>query len=167
MVFLTPIVLLALNKFKRLKPNISQIIFGFSWFIVAALPFYFLPEHLSAYYLQSALLGLILIVLIILNQAKLSFVFYRFVLALIIIGYISSSFLSIQGMNKTHWVSRRAIASKDLISTITANCQSPNNQIFAINATQTPEELSIIAHDQLAAQVICHNERIQTIFIGK
>jgi hypothetical protein len=45
----------------RRKISGRRIFFGISWFVIGALPFFFLPGHLSAYYLTMALFGTALI----------------------------------------------------------------------------------------------------------
>lgn len=78
---------------KKLKPRF--MLFCLAFFIVGALPFFFLPGHMSSYYLTVALFGPALIYAETLNKKLLS--------AGIII-YILLTIFGLQFLSETHWI---------------------------------------------------------------
>lgn len=72
-------------------------IFSFFWFLTGALPFYFLPDHMSSYYLTLSLFGPLVLFSEILSQNKLT-------LCLFFVSYVLLSFLGLEYLSKTHWI---------------------------------------------------------------
>lgn len=76
--------------------NIKLILFGGAFFVLSAMPFFFLPNHMSSYYLSMALFGPALIAGEILKGRKLIILFCLLYLLLTLLGL---NFLS-----QTHWI---------------------------------------------------------------
>lgn len=78
------------------RPSIRLLIFGAFWFLVGALPFYFLPNHMSSYYLTMALFGPAIIFAEVFSGRRLAYVAVAVYFLLTVRGL---DFLS-----KTHWI---------------------------------------------------------------
>jgi hypothetical protein len=84
--------LLVLLNWKNLR--LGDCVFATAWFLIGAAPFYFLPNHMSAYYISIALFG---------PMALLSKVIkkYRVIFAGV---YLLMTILGLQFLSLTHWV---------------------------------------------------------------
>jgi len=80
------------SKFQEFKMALFSII----WFVIGALPFFFLPNHMSSYYLTISLLGVSMFISNYLENKKLIVIFCLTYLLLTIFGL---NFLS-----QTHWI---------------------------------------------------------------
>lgn len=82
--------------FKTQKPNWRLFALCAAWFIVGALPFYFLPNHMSAYYLSFSLPVVAVI---------FSHLFWpnKFILLSSLILYLSLAFFGLDFLSHTHW----------------------------------------------------------------
>lgn len=72
-------------------------IFSLFWFLTGAFPFYFLPNHMSSYYLTLSLFGPLVLFSKVLSQNKLT-------LCLFFVSYVLLSFLGLEYLSKTHWI---------------------------------------------------------------
>lgn len=89
------LILILLASYKNF--SLKKFIFGISWFFIGALPFFFLPYHISAYYLTISLFGpAVFISNILSSNRKLTIVFLIFYLSLAVIG--------LDMLSKTHWI---------------------------------------------------------------
>lgn len=89
-------ILISVSKYLRQKQNnLRVLILGCGLFVFGALPFYFLPGHMSSYYLTTALLGPSLI----LGEVS----YKKAVLALMAI-YLVMTVLGLNFLSQTHWI---------------------------------------------------------------
>ncbi len=81
--------------FRQKKINLRVLVFSVGMFIFGALPFYFLPGHMSSYYLTISVFGMALI---------FSEVF-RGKIVLVVMGlYLIMTILGLQFLSQTHWI---------------------------------------------------------------
>ena len=77
--------------------SLKKFIFGISWFFIGALPFFFLPYHMSAYYLTISLFGPAVFMSSLFNSnRKLGIIFLVLYLLLTVFG--------LDALSKTHWI---------------------------------------------------------------
>lgn len=76
--------------------SIKIILFGSAFFIFSALPFFFLPKHMSSYYLTIALFGPALIFGKSVKGRKLTI--------LICLCYLLITILGLKFLSQTHWI---------------------------------------------------------------
>jgi hypothetical protein len=86
------LVILVLLNLKHL--NLKLLVFGFLWFFIGALPFFFLPGHMSAYYLTISLFGPILFLSKTIKKFR-----YLFLVIYLLMAYFGLEFLKI-----SHWI---------------------------------------------------------------
>lgn len=86
------LVLLVMLNFKHL--NFKLLIFGVLWFFVGALPFFFLPNHMSAYYLTIALFGPMIFLSKLIKKFKVLF----------IVVYGLMAVLGLEFLKTSHWI---------------------------------------------------------------
>lgn len=94
--FLIGLFILFLLSIFLAKINWRLLFFALGWFFLAALPFYFLPGHMSAYYLTLALFGPALFLGGIFGKSKLMFWAMGIYLVLTVVGL---DFLA-----RSHWI---------------------------------------------------------------
>ncbi|OGG19157.1 hypothetical protein A2721_01935 [Candidatus Gottesmanbacteria bacterium RIFCSPHIGHO2_01_FULL_47_48] len=91
------IILLSLHLYVRsTKQNWRLFILGPTWFLIGALPFFFLPGHMSAYYIAFSLPGMVIIFAEILSPRKL-------ILLLAMLLYLAASTTGLDFLSQTHW----------------------------------------------------------------
>lgn len=95
-VFILLLAIVALWRFKAKSYPLRLTLFAAAWFLIGALPFYFLPNHMSAYYLTIALLGPALLFSELLAVKKI------WLLALGV--YLLLSWSGLLFLQKTHWI---------------------------------------------------------------
>lgn len=78
------------------KINGRLFLLAVFWFIAGALPFYFLPNHMSSYYLTVALFGPALIFGEILDNKKVT--------VLVMVLYFLITLRGLDFLSKTHWI---------------------------------------------------------------
>lgn len=83
-------------SFWRHRPNFRLLTLGGIFFVLAACPFFFLPQHMSSYYLTMALFGPALVVGETVTNRKLLIVFLATYLLLTIRG--------LDFLRQTHWI---------------------------------------------------------------
>lgn len=88
--------LLALSIVKTRKINWRLLLFSLGWFVIGAFPFYFLPQHMSAYYLSFALFGVAIFIGDYLGKTRLAM--------LTVPIYLFLTYLSLDFLSKTHWI---------------------------------------------------------------
>ncbi len=76
--------------------RLRVFLLGFLWFLLGALPFYFLPNHLSSYYLTIALLGPALIVGEVFRSKVTWLIFFALFFLLTVNG--------LAFLRQTHWI---------------------------------------------------------------
>jgi hypothetical protein len=86
------LVLLVLFNFKNL--NLRLLVFGGLWFFIGALPFFFLPGHMSAYYLTIALFGPVIFLSQTIKKFKILFS----------VVYGVMAYLGLEFLKATHWI---------------------------------------------------------------
>src|SRR3989344_62498 len=86
------LIVLVLLNIKRL--NLKLLAFSVIWFFVGALPFFFLPNHMSAYYLTISLFGPMVFLAEIVKKFKPVFLTI----------YIILSFLGLEFLKTSHWI---------------------------------------------------------------
>lgn len=79
--------------------NIKLLLFGGVYFVLATLPFFFLPNHMSAYYLTISLFGPALIVGEVVKGKKLVTIFC--------VCYLLLTILGLEFLSQTHWIIRK------------------------------------------------------------
>ena len=85
--------------FVLLKSKLSWRLpaFAITWFFIGALPFFFLPNHMSSYYLTLSLFGpAVLVGKLFSKNKKLGVVFF--------IGYLVLAVFGLDYLSKTHWI---------------------------------------------------------------
>lgn len=89
------LILILLTSYKNF--SLKKFIFGISWFFIGALPFFFLPYHMSAYYLTISLFGPAVFISSLFNSnRKLAIIFLTF--------YLLLSVFSLEALSQTHWI---------------------------------------------------------------
>lgn len=71
-------------------------LFSLWWFLAGALPFYFLPNHMSSYYLSIALLGPSIFLGKLLSGSKLIWIF--------VFSYLLLAIAGLNYLSETHWI---------------------------------------------------------------
>ena len=92
LVLFAALVLLVILNFKNFK--LKSFIFGVSWFFVGALPFFFLPGHMSAYYLTISLFGPMVFLSDLLKKYRVLFLTI----------YVLMAFLGLEFLKTSHWI---------------------------------------------------------------
>lgn len=95
-VFVIFILLFVVSLLRYRKISFRLLIFGLAFFLLGALPFFFLPGHMSSYYLTIALFGPALIFGEIVSGKKLT--------ALILVSYLALTVLGLEFLSQTHWI---------------------------------------------------------------
>lgn len=91
------VLIYAFWKYWRLGHHNSKVlVFGAGWFIISALPFFFLPGHMSSYYLTFSLLGPAIVLAEIFGKSKL--------LYLAGIAYLILTVTGLHFLSQTHWI---------------------------------------------------------------
>lgn len=89
------LILILLANYKNF--SFKKFILATVWFFVGALPFFFLPFHMSAYYLTISLFGPAVFLCDLLSKnRKLTYIFLFLYLLLTVVG--------LDGLSKTHWI---------------------------------------------------------------
>ncbi len=92
------LILMAVNLYtyfrKRYDPRLFLL--GLLWFLTAGLPFYFLPGHMSSYYLALALPGITMIYATAVGKSYKSYIILAVYLLLTIFG--------LDFLRQTHWI---------------------------------------------------------------
>jgi len=95
-IFVVVLVFSLAGYIRKQQVNVKLWILAVFWFIAGALPFYFLPNHMSSYYLTMALFGPALLFAEVFSGKKL-------VYAAVIVYF----FMTVRGLDflsKTHWI---------------------------------------------------------------
>lgn len=92
LVLFVALVLLVILNFKRL--NLKLLVFAVLWFFIGALPFFFLPGHMSAYYLTIALFGPMLFLSSLIKKFRILFLSV----------YLIMAFLGLEFLKTSHWI---------------------------------------------------------------
>lgn len=95
-IFILVFLVSLIKYFKGKKINCRLFVLSGTWFIVAALPFYFLPNHMSSYYLTMAIFGSALLLGEILKDKK--------TLIFITLIYFLLTARGLDFLSKTHWI---------------------------------------------------------------
>lgn len=82
--------------FWRRRPSWRLLVLGGAFFILGALPFFFLPAHMSSYYLTMALFGPALVVGEMVTDKKLVVIF--------LISYLILTLRGLDFLSQTHWI---------------------------------------------------------------
>ncbi len=90
------VVSIFLVSFWHHRPNFRLLLLGAAIFILAALPFFFLPAHMSSYYLTMALFGPALVVGETVTNKRL--------LAVFLVSYFLLTIRGLDFLSKTHWI---------------------------------------------------------------
>jgi hypothetical protein len=77
------------------------VFFGGAWFLLAGLPFYFLPDHISAYYLTMAFFGPAVIISHLINGKKLTIAFC--------LVYLFLAFRGLAYLQQNHWIIKKDV----------------------------------------------------------
>lgn len=104
---------------KQINKNGKYIIFGFCLFLIGLSPFLLIPDHVYPNYLSISLLGILLIFAYSLSKAANSFI------ALILMIWFLSSFLTLNYTRKTHWITNEQKISKEYVQHINNFIQDP------------------------------------------
>jgi hypothetical protein len=153
---------LLLKKFRLDKRDLNKIILGISWFVLGALPFYFLPKHLSSYYLEIAILGMIIIWLtwlspIFLNTKKVKVL----IILLTITSYGLLSLISIRSMQDTHWVSTRGKTAFKLVSKLIEKCRlTPEGEAVYLAVSEGITEARVVFYENHAQNIFCAGRNV-------
>ncbi|MCL4397618.1 hypothetical protein M1403_01175 [Patescibacteria group bacterium] len=85
-----------MRYFSLRQPHARILLLSGVWFIVAAAPFYFLPNHMSSYYLTMALFGPALFVGEIVSESWLR--------ATVLPVYLWLTIVGLEFLSRTHWI---------------------------------------------------------------
>lgn len=88
------------------REDFTKFLFGISWYLIFAFPFFLLSSHISSYYLNTALIGFFIALSSVCFSVKSGFV----ILTLFLYGLLS--YLNADFLHKTHWVVWRAEVAK-------------------------------------------------------
>lgn len=92
LIMMVVVLILAIRYF-----SVRRLLFAASWFFIGALPFFFLPNHMSAYYLTISLFGPAVFLAEGLAKNK--------GLAVCFLGvYIMMTVLGLEALSSTHWI---------------------------------------------------------------
>ncbi len=90
------LLLICLIGFIRQIRQIKIIFWAVAWFFIGALPFFFLPGHMSAYYLTLSLYGPAVVIEKIIKTKYLKTTF--------LLVYLVLSFFGLEYLKNTHWI---------------------------------------------------------------
>lgn len=142
------------KKKKDLKTIISYLI----WIFIAALPFYFMSQHLNPVYGVISFIGFLFLLEKIL-PSKLFFV-YSFI-------FIILSFVAVRLLLHTHWTVRRSQLAGHWLNKAKQDCSKYNAQGYAVllvNDNSSKDELEITLQNDRALQLLCDNRNLKTIY---
>lgn len=91
---------ISLALIRQLRNHIfplSYLFFAAVWFFLGALPFFFLPNHMSAYYLTISLFGHSVLLSKILSTGKLSLIIF-------LVIYLLMTLTGLSFLKETHWI---------------------------------------------------------------
>lgn len=155
------VVLLGINIFilrHRLWKKRIEIMQYLLLAFISGLPFYFLADHLNPVY------------------AAISFFFFLIILNLIIQGrkfqlitliYIVTSVFAVNLLNHTHWTTKRSALGKLKGAEILSQCERFRQLGYVEITANTPgdiDELKITLQNNRAAQLLCHDDKLQTVY---
>lgn len=162
LVFFLSYLLFLLANLKKVKHNflIKYLLFSFLLMFLGALPFYFMPGHMSSYYLEISILGFVL-VLVLPLRFTVSFTKTAFkpLLYLALLSYFTTNLLSVRSMQQTHWVSRRGKLAEKLAQSIRNSCLK--------SAASNTVALYLPAHEHAEASIVLHGSSPARIFCGQ
>lgn len=127
------------------------------WIIIAAFPFYFMPNHLNPIYFSLSFLGFLLLIALVIPQKTFNYFFGIF---------ISMSFIGINLLLHTHWTVNRSILAKSWINKISSEySDKPKDKIIiSLPNKQTKDELKIIFQGSKALQLFYKDNNLETIY---
>lgn len=94
--FLITLIAAIIKYFRSRQHNWRLLILSGSWFLIGAFPFYFLPKHMSSYYISFSLAGAVFLYSEVFSRNKM-------LLFIGIIIYILLAFTGLEFLSKTHW----------------------------------------------------------------
>ncbi len=94
--FLGQVILAMGMKVIQRQFNLRFVSFCFSFFLVAAVPFYFLPGHMSSYYLSWSIFGFALLFADLFSKTKLAIP--------VIVIYLLLTIAGLAFLGNTHWI---------------------------------------------------------------
>jgi hypothetical protein len=132
---------------------------GVGWFVIFSMPFYFLPNHISPFYLNTAMMGIAICIVVILQPLKKS-------LLVFLAAYFLVSFINVGFLHRTHWVVWRAqIAQKYIKKTLQTYPSLPQGATVVFRNTNiAPEEISVVMKGASALQLYYKDPALKVIF---
>jgi len=154
----------------RHKQNVNRrlILFGCAWFFAFSLPYFLLVHHLSPYYLNSSLIGIVTI-----SMCVISPVFKKYhhinilLLVLLLVSYGTLSFITVRFLQKNHWIVWRGeIARKYLKKTLAKYPNLPDNSMVLFHNTSVPPgELNNTLYGNRGLRLFYRNRTLNTEFM--
>lgn len=163
--FILPIALFIYKRNYRLL-KISS--FGIFWFFVGLLPVIFFPRHSFSYYLPISLVGLLFTCLTLFDYLlksvkKISLVFAQLFILLVLVGWTTVAFVSVEFNSKIHWAPRRARVAKELV-TKAQKFYPRDNPDYPFIYIQPSSEKKLALNDQEGLKIIYGDENIKTVY---
>lgn len=151
-----------INKF-----NWKLFIFGICWYLIFAGPFFLLPDHLSPYYLNTALIGFLMSLAAILeNIIQRNTVSAKIFLVSFLVIYGLMSFINVKFLNETHWVVWRSdIARKYIVKTLETYPELPKGStVLFQNTAVNPSEIAVVLSGEKALRLYYNDPTLNTIY---
>ncbi len=136
-----------------------QLSFSILWYLLGALPFFFLPHHLSIYYLEISTVGFVLLLLFWL-QPNLKNTLVSTLIIIVLPLFFLANFASVRAMQQSHWVSRRGQLAGTIIRQLESQCRftagtAPINFTLSVPKNLS-DEARIVTSDFRAVTLYCH-----------
>lgn len=160
------IVLWSFRVFKQRLKFFRLGLLGLSWFFIFCGPFFLLVFHASPYYLNTALVGVVLFVAVGWTKRFNNSIKEKLITTMWLSLYVSVSLININYLQKTHWVVWRAeIARTYMRLTKDLYPQLPKNATVIFTKTQVdPKEIRIALSDEKALQLLYNDPMLRVVY---
>lgn len=163
------ILLIFIKNIKYLtKDSMRLIAFGAVWYLIFAFPFFLLPNHLSPFYLNTALIGFMIALETLIFPIKIRKInrLSGFLASIVLGMYGLLSFVNVQFLNKTHWVIWRAqLAKFYLEKTIRTFPTLPQGVTIVYKDTKVdPSEIAVVFSGNKALRLYYHDPLLNVVY---
>lgn len=145
--------------------NKPLVLFGMIWFFLTLFPVLFFSRHSFSYYVQIPIFGILLIFAVVckslLLEHKKQTVLFLYLFSVI---WIYSAIITVSVNKDIHWVPRRALLSKRIVTQLSINSSISETNIIIIPQAKGSEEYKWALGDQNAVQYLYKNPRIITFY---
>lgn len=145
--------------------NREKILFALLWFIINLLPIIFIPGHIYPHHGTIALFGFLALFLILFSGYKqyLNRYLYGFTIALLIISWVISSFMTVSLNDKIHWINWRSDKARMWVQRTKSAFPSVPPESFIQIPTEESEDKIALA-DGRAIKELYGDDSLNIIF---